>query len=153
MKIYCDYCGSQIETAEHSTCPHCGAAYANDKDLLEERERVRRLNELDEQQRQLELERQKLENQKNNVFNVNNSKLANRGAQGCLAGIIVGLCFFGLFFIFMMICIFADEASGMRTATTNAAETTRASISYTIDPEPIELPDIPEIDVPDIKIP
>ena len=25
--ITCEYCGSQIDTSQHSTCPHCGGPY------------------------------------------------------------------------------------------------------------------------------
>lgn len=25
--IICEYCGSQVDTAKHSTCPHCGGSY------------------------------------------------------------------------------------------------------------------------------
>lgn len=25
--ITCDYCGSQIDTSQHTTCPHCGGPY------------------------------------------------------------------------------------------------------------------------------
>lgn len=153
MKIYCDYCGSQIETAEQSNCPHCGASYANDKELLEERERVKRLNELDEKQRQLDIERMKQENQQKSLFNLNDSKLVNRGAKGCIFGVITALCLLGMFFILMLICIFADEASEKREAATTAAETTPISVSSSMSMEPIEIPEIPEVAVPDIKIP
>ena len=39
MKLYCDYCGSQIDTEKDITCPHCGAAYAQDTELKAELKR------------------------------------------------------------------------------------------------------------------
>ena len=30
--ITCDYCGSKFDTAEHSTCPHCGGTYYDDEE-------------------------------------------------------------------------------------------------------------------------
>jgi|GEM_PF-6885060 len=39
MKLYCDYCGSQIDTDKDITCPHCGAAYAQDAELKAEQKR------------------------------------------------------------------------------------------------------------------
>jgi hypothetical protein len=152
MKIYCDFCGSQIETTENKTCPHCGGYYSHDKELLDEKERVKKLNELEMEKQQLDIERMRLENQKNDPFNINNSKLANRGAKGCLAGVIAGLCIFGIFFILMLICVFAEEAgdssSSKMSAATTAVPRTSISVSYSLDP--IEIPKIPEI--PEINI-
>lgn len=39
MKLYCDYCGSQIDTEKDATCPHCGAGYAWDAELRAEQKR------------------------------------------------------------------------------------------------------------------
>lgn len=39
MKLYCDYCGSQIDTEKDITCPHCGAGYAQDAELKAELKR------------------------------------------------------------------------------------------------------------------
>ena len=50
MKLYCDYCGSQIDTDKDITCPHCGAAYAQDAELKAELKREENrllLNDLD----------------------------------------------------------------------------------------------------------
>ena len=154
MKIYCDFCGSQIETTENRTCPHCGGYYSADEELLKERERVRQLNELEMKKQQLDIERMELENKGLNMFNINDSKLVNRGAKGCLAGVIVGLSILGLFFIIMMICVFADPSSEEKE-TKNRAETAvpHTSITYSVSLDPIKIPDIPDIEIPEITVP
>ncbi|MBQ9483364.1 MAG: zinc ribbon domain-containing protein [Ruminiclostridium sp.] len=56
MKIYCDYCGTQIDTDTNITCPHCGASYANDDELKTEQKRQERqllLGDFDDKMKQL----------------------------------------------------------------------------------------------------
>ena len=56
MKIYCDYCGTQIDTDTNITCPHCGASYANDDELKTEQKRQERellLGDLDAKMKQI----------------------------------------------------------------------------------------------------
>ncbi len=56
MKIYCDYCGTQIDTDTNITCPNCGASYANDDELKTEQKRQERellLGDLDAKMKQL----------------------------------------------------------------------------------------------------
>lgn len=56
MKIYCDYCGTQIDTDTNITCPNCGAAYSNDDELKTEQARQERqllLGDLDKRMKQL----------------------------------------------------------------------------------------------------
>ena len=56
MKIYCDYCGTQIDTDKDITCPHCGAAYAHDAELKAEQKREENrllLSDLDKKVRAL----------------------------------------------------------------------------------------------------
>ncbi len=33
MKIYCDYCGTQIDTDKNNNCPNCGASFADNEGL------------------------------------------------------------------------------------------------------------------------
>ena len=33
MKIYCDYCGTQIDTDKNNNCPNCGASFADNERL------------------------------------------------------------------------------------------------------------------------
>ncbi len=57
MKIYCDYCGTQIDTDKDITCPHCGAAYADDDELKTEQKRQERqllLGDLDEKMHRIQ---------------------------------------------------------------------------------------------------
>lgn len=155
MKIYCDFCGAQIETSENKTCPHCGGYYSTDEELLKEKERVRQLNELDKQQKELNMEQQQLDLERMKLENTMMKGAApfqNRTfAKGCLTAVITGLAFFGIFFVLMLICVFLDASpsadDGKYTGT--AARTDK---SYTFSMEPIDMPDIPEIEIPDITI-
>ncbi len=146
MKIYCDFCGAQIETSVDKTCPNCGGYYSHDKELLNERERVKRLNEIEEERRRLEAERMRLENQ--NMADMQN--LRKRMSPGCL-GMLVAMAIMGVFFVLMIICIFLEEAENSGAGT--AAADAKPRVSYTISMEPIDVPEIPEIVLPDIEIP
>ena len=160
MKIYCDFCGAQIETSENRTCPHCGGYYSTDEELLKEKERVRQLNELEMKKQQLDIERMSLENRELNKMNPNGSNPVNPGAKGCLFGIIAALSIFGIFFILMTICVIADatgEKNETRKSAGTAAPHTSTSMTYTLDPAEmptITLPDItvPKIDMPELTI-
>lgn len=154
MKIYCDFCGSQIETTENKTCPHCGGYYSTDEELLKEKERVRQLNELEKKKQELDIERMKLENQQLNKMNLNDSKFASRGTKGCLLGITMGLSILGIFFILMIICIIADSSGESKeTKRSSGISSPTASVAITYSLKPIEMPTIPEISVPDINVP
>lgn len=154
MKIYCDFCGSQIETTENKTCPHCGAYYSTDEELLKEKERVRQLNDLEMKKQQLDIERMSLENQELKKTNGNDMKFANPGTKGCLFGIITALSIFGIFFILMMICVFADSAGESKGSKKSAATTEPpVSNSITFSLKPIDMPEIPDINIPEISIP
>lgn len=42
MKINCDYCGASIDTSKNKVCPHCGASYADDQELINNKKKRRR---------------------------------------------------------------------------------------------------------------
>ena len=144
MKIYCDYCGAQIDTAKNPTCPNCGGSYASDKELLDEKARVEKLNGIDLEKRQLEVERMKLENEK-----LRRGRNTNNAAKGCLVPIIVALCLFGVLFITILMFVIIEEETGSKSSKTTTAT---SKTGYAISMEPVEMPDIPDIKVPDIKV-
>ena len=62
MKIYCDYCGTQIDTELHRNCPNCGGSYAGDEEIIKEQERLDKLNDLEIRREELRTDRMELEN-------------------------------------------------------------------------------------------
>lgn len=72
MNILCDYCGSQIDTSKHSSCPYCGAAYDNNREYQNNARRqdeiedlklndIKVNQELNHQKKKLELENAKVD--------------------------------------------------------------------------------------------
>ena len=147
MKIYCDYCGTQIETSIHKNCPNCGGSYGTDEELLRERERVKKLNELDMEKKELDLERMRIENQ-NLAAGAPAQKMS--AAKGCLIAVITLLVIFGALFVMILAFVIADSSSGTKENERKEKET-HTSISYTINMDDISMPEIPEI--PEIKVP
>ena len=64
MKLYCDYCGTQIDTEIHANCPNCGGSYMNDEELRNELEKQRRLDALQLRQNELKTDFMELENER-----------------------------------------------------------------------------------------
>lgn len=149
MKIYCDYCGTQIETSIHKNCPNCGGAYSTDEELLKEKARVKELNDLDMEKKKLDIERMKLEN---SSLKTTSQKQGNNFAKGCLVAVISGLACLGIVFVIILCFVFADTSS--ETNKEKPEETRpRITATYTLSMDPISIPDIPEINVPDVTIP
>ena len=164
MKINCDYCGAQIDTDKSDTCPNCGGIYSHDPEVLAEKAKLARADELFIEQKQLENDRLRLENTQ--LDNANK----NRAASASCLGIAVILGAIGLiFFMLMVLAILEGEddsgtrkagsrnlpvstSQAVRTEEPEVAETKRISISYTISLDPINIPEIPEISIPDISV-
>ena len=144
MKIYCDYCGAQIDTDKNATCPSCGGSYSNDRELLEEKVRLEKLNGLDIEKRQLEIERMRLENDA-----LKNKGRQNKALPGCLIPVVIILCLLGVLFISIFVFAVIDEETRPQEKS-NTSE--RTKISYSVSMTPVELPEIPEINIPDIEV-
>ena len=148
MKIYCDFCGSQIETSTDKTCPNCGGYYSTDRELLDEKERVKRLNELDMQKKELELEQ--LRQKSGNTGSTDSGKIS--GKTGCLFVFIISLVIFGALFVMFLAYLISDsetERKNGKPAETSAL--TRSSYSISLDP--IDVPEIPEVPEITVQIP
>lgn len=63
MKIYCDYCGTQINTDIHKNCPNCGGSYSGDEELIAAQSRQNRLDDLEVENKRLDTERKRLQNE------------------------------------------------------------------------------------------
>ena len=46
MNIICDFCGSQIDTSKHSSCPYCGATYDNNQEYKNSSRRQEEIEDL-----------------------------------------------------------------------------------------------------------
>jgi len=161
MKIYCDYCGSQFDTEQYRTCPHCGGTYSKDKEILEEKAKLDKADELFMEQKALENERMRLENNRLETTQTNNA-----GSQGCLIGIIAIGAIGTIFFILMILAMMDDawNTTEKKVYSTEypASVTTRITQpespeapdipKITISMDPIKIPEIPEINIPDISI-
>ena len=137
MKIYCDFCGSQIETSTDKTCPNCGGYYSTDRELLDEKERVKRLNELDAEKKKLELEQ------------LRQAGSGKTPAKGCLFFAIGTFAVIGALFVILLIFIIAeDEAENKNGRPAETSALTRSSYSVSLDPVNVpEIPEVPEITV------
>lgn len=60
MKINCDYCGASIDISKNKVCPHCGASYADDQELINNKKREEEIRNIDVERKKLELENQKI---------------------------------------------------------------------------------------------
>ena len=147
MKIYCDYCGAQIDPAIHKNCPNCGGSYSNDDELKAIQARANKLEDLDIEQRRLEIERMRLENDKlKNYSDPRKTSLS----PGCLIGLVF-LASLGVTFLIILFFVFSDtslDSGSAQTAGTTASS--RISVSYSISLDPIDIPEIPE--VPEITV-
>ncbi len=161
MKINCDYCGSQFDTDIHDTCPNCGGIYSHDPEVLAEKAKLARADELFMEQKQLENDRMRLEN--NQINDANKNKAAS---AGCMV-IVLMVALIGIAFFVLFVAAFTEtlneEMGGSRGATVvstsrpssteepEVSETRQINISYTISMDPISIPEIPEINIPDIS--
>ncbi len=143
MKIYCDFCGAQIETTVNKSCPNCGGYYSSDRELLDEKERVKKLNELDMEKRKLELENLRLENSR---LGKEGQKQGSSAAKGCLIGVVTGLSLLGIVFVIIMIFVFSDISSDKNRE--KVPDTTRMSFKVSIDTA--GMPDIPDVSIPEV---
>lgn len=64
MFINCDYCGASIDINKYKVCPHCGASYENDQELLSNKKHQEELNQIQLEQQKAKLEEQKIKNKK-----------------------------------------------------------------------------------------
>ena len=152
MKINCDYCGGQIDTDKYDTCPNCGAGFDRDREMLKEKEKLDKADELLLKQKELENERLRLENENMRRQNVVSDK--DKVKQAVKFGCALPLIIFGIFFVIMMVCIITDDETGNgREAEAATQPASRITGSFTISIDPISIPEIPEIpEVPEINI-
>ncbi len=145
MKINCDYCGAQIDTDKYDTCPNCGGAFSRDREVIKEKEKLNKADELFFETKQLENERLRIENEK---LRQNTGGGRTAVPSGCLVGLVT-LAVIGVLFIILMIYIIADEESSEKNGS-GTKHSISVSTKYSISMEPINIPDIP--DIPDIPV-
>lgn len=96
MVISCDYCGANIDTNKYKVCPHCGASYAEDKELIENKNKEKELKEIKIKQQQEKLEEQRIKNEKLKKEIKNNKKTSPFSII-----IILILLMFGISFLYI----------------------------------------------------
>lgn len=71
MKVICEYCGTQIDINKNSLCPSCGASFENNLSYKRIKEHKKKHEEIDLQEREVNLENKRLFHQSiNNVTGV-----------------------------------------------------------------------------------
>ncbi len=149
MKINCDYCGAQIDTDRYDTCPNCGAGFDRDRELMKEKEKLDKADDLLLEQRRLEIERLRLENEK---LRQSGEPTKKGVPAGCMV-VLGALAALGVLFIVIMCFAFAeadDSAEAAASGTVKSASPLE-SISITIDPAPVSIPEIPDFSEWDIN--
>ncbi len=56
MKIYCEYCGAQFDSAHNKVCPNCGASFEGNDTIEAEKIKQQKLDELELREQQMEME-------------------------------------------------------------------------------------------------
>lgn len=100
MKIFCDYCGNQFDTAMNNKCPSCGADYSDDNEI-----KAAALKQAQEESFKRHRENIELRERQARIEDVN-TKNANRKAGrrllgiGCIIPIVLfSLCFTAIFIV------------------------------------------------------
>lgn len=63
MKVKCEYCGAHFNTLKHTSCPSCGATLEGNDDLQEELAKQREIDQLNIQDIENRIERERLANE------------------------------------------------------------------------------------------
>ena len=153
MKINCDYCGALIDTDKYRTCPNCGGAYGNDHEVIKEKEKLDRADDLYFQKKELENDRMRIENKNLMTNSAANSKTVQNAAKfmslGCLMPIITICITFVIIIVFAVMAVASERKTGSSSSKKAKETTTHSSISI----EPIEMPDISIPEIPEITVP
>ena len=152
MKINCDYCGAQIDTDKYDTCPNCGGGFDRDRELLKEKEKLNRVDELYLEKKKLENERLRIENE--NLRKSGEQKKGSNAMKALGIGCAVPLAMLGiLFVIIMIIVIYEDETGSAKKTSATEPPSPRITGSITISIDPVSMPEIPEIpEIPAINV-
>lgn len=138
MNILCDYCGSQIDTSKHSSCPYCGAAYDNNQAYQSNSKRqeeiedlklkdLKESQEINHQKQMLELEHAKVD--------LKHKKQKSPLLKGCLIILIaIAVVFIGFFALCAYIANLAVKND------TRTPDTQQTEIQTTAEPEVVEVP-------------
>ena len=153
MKITCDYCGTLIDTDKYSACPNCGGAYGNDQEVISEKEKLNRADDLYFQKKELENDRMRIENNNMIKNSVAGSKTVQTAAKamgiGCVMPIIVVCVTFAIVMIFAIAAVSSEKKAESSSSKREKEATTHSSISI----EPVEMPDISIPEIPEISVP
>ena len=152
MKINCDYCGAMIDTDKYRTCPNCGGAYGNDQEVLKEKAKLDRADDLYFQKKELENDRMRIENNTMANSSIAGSKTVQTAAKamgiGCVMPIIVICISFAIIIIFAVAAVLSESTY---SGSSKKARETTARSSITV--KPIEMPDISVPEIPEITLP
>lgn len=147
MKIYCDYCGTQIDPAIHKNCPNCGGSYSNDDELRSIQARENKLEDLNIREKELKVDRIGIENDnlRNAGKQTGTSSAAKALGIGCLVPvIIIALCFAAVFVVALI-----EVADEHFNDSPEDGTATSVSSSYSMSMPSISIPDT-DIEIPEM---
>ncbi len=100
MKILCEYCGAQFDSATNKACPHCGASF-NDNDAIEAlKAKQQQLDDIEMRQRQLDLDERKSRMEHAEKQRKQAARTQKKMSIGCLVPFLIMVLAFVVFVIF-----------------------------------------------------
>ncbi len=138
MNILCDFCGSQIDTSKHSSCPYCGATYDNNQEYKNNSRRQEEIEDLKlkdlKESQEINHQKQKLELEHAKV-DLKHKKQKSPLLKGCLITLIViAIIIIGFFALCAYIINLAVKND------TRTPDTPQTEIQATPEPEVVEVP-------------
>ncbi len=108
MRIICEYCGAQFESVGNKVCPHCGASFEDNDTIEAQREKRKKLDEIEVRQRQMDLDER--EHQMANAEKQRKRIERNRKTMkaGCVYPVVIITALSIAFTIFSLTGIFKD---------------------------------------------
>lgn len=121
MILTCEYCGAELETEIDDVCPRCGATFENNREYLKKKARAEEAEQLDMEQKKIDLEKQKQANIAGQVIELRTEILRNTtpnrmspfyfDEMGKLVGKIIAIIAILIFLIGMGSSCMADNDS------------------------------------------
>ena len=134
MKITCDYCGTLIDTDKYRSCPNCGGAYGNDHEVIKEKEKLDRADDLYFEKKELENDRIRIENKNLMTNSAANSKTVQNAAKfmslGCLLPIITICVTFVIVMIFAIAAVSSERKAESSSSKTYQAQSLQSKRSW-----------------------
>ena len=111
MKIFCDYCGNQFDTSQHSTCPSCGGTYEGDIEIKNAVIKQAREETMQRQRETMAMRERQAQIDNMNARNKNKAAGRRLAVIGCLVPVIAVVLCFVLVFVMALIEVMNERAA------------------------------------------